>query len=139
MSARNRSVSLAVLVTVASWSAGCSKDKEVAATLAELDTFTSALVTSVKSAPTPQAGVAEARKYMEAHREPLRSKLVELKTLRGFQVTGETKKRLETEMVKNVTAVAGLQVEYATVAFRDPDFRQSLEKLVTDYKDLLIG
>ena len=139
MSARSRLVSLAVMVTVASSSVACSKDKEVAATLAELQTFTSALVSSVKSAPTPQAGVAAGQEYLESHREPLRGKLVGLKEVRGFQVSDETKKRLETELVQHMTEVAGLQIEYATVSMSDPSFRQSLEKLVTDYKDLLVG
>jgi hypothetical protein len=53
---------LVLVVAAAAGLAGCSRDKEVEAVLADLDGLTRGLVGKVKSAPNPQAGVAEAQR-----------------------------------------------------------------------------
>jgi hypothetical protein len=129
-----------VLVTVLALVAGgCSRDKEVEAALGELDAFTQALLAKVKAGATPQAGVDEAQKYLDANGPVLRDKLAALKTIRGFQISDATKKKLEAGFVANATAVAGLQLEYAMQAARDDAFRQRVEKLASDYRSLIVG
>jgi hypothetical protein len=117
---------------------GCSRDKEVEVVLGELDGFTTALVGKVKSAASPQAGVEEAAKYLAANGAAVKAKLAAIKTVRGFQISAETKKKLEASFTSNATAVAGLQLEYAMQSAMDKAFRERLEKLVSDYKDLLL-
>lgn len=137
MSTRGRSVA-AVMVAVALASA-CARDGEVETALGELDAFTQSLVGRVKAGPTPQVGVEEAQKYLEASGPALKDKLAALKTIRGFQISAETKKKLETRFVANATAVAGLQLEYAMQAARDDAFRRRLSKLADDYRSLVVG
>jgi hypothetical protein len=134
-----RFFALALLGALVLGSAACSKDKEVEAALTELDGFTKALMDKVKKAATPQAGVDEAQKYLEANRAGLQAKLAGLKTVRGFQISEQTKKKLEASFMSNATAVAGLQLEYAMQAALDQPFRERLEKLVNDYRALVVG
>ena len=139
MTVIRRFFALAVLGALALGSAACSKDKEVEAAVTELDGFTKTLMDKVKKAATPQAGVDEAQKYLEANRAGLQTKLAGLKTVRGFQISEQTKKKLEASFMSNATAVAGLQLEYAMQAALDQPFRERLEKLVNDYRTLVVG
>jgi hypothetical protein len=138
MSFLRRSLGVALAGLVAAASAGCSKDAEVQKTLTDLDTFTTQLVGKVKSASTPQAGVDEAQKYLDANGGALRAKVAELKNVRGFQINAETKKKLETGFLNSATAVAGLQLEYVQQSVQDQAFKQRLDKLVTDYRNLIL-
>jgi hypothetical protein len=138
MTGLRRCLGLTLVVLAAAGLTACSKDKEVEAVLADLDGFTSGLVGKVKAAATPQAGVAEAQRFLEQDGAALRGKLAAIKEVRGYQITAETKKKLESSFTSNATAVASLQIEYAMQAARDEAFRRGLEKLVTDYRDLLL-
>jgi hypothetical protein len=129
----------AVLGALALGLGACSRDKEVESVVAELDSFTTALVGKVKASSTPQAGVEEAQKYFDANGAALKAKLDGLKTVRGFQISEQTKKKLESSFGSNALAVAGLQLEYAMQAGLDQTFRQRLEKLVNDYRGLVVG
>lgn len=134
MSVMRRCLAVALLAVVATGLAACSRDQEVKAAMAELDGFSDALVNKVKTAPNPSAGVDAAQKYLEANRGPLQQKLASIKDLRGFQVSEETRRKLEACFINNATAVAGLQMDYVAQAAQDSDFNARLEKLVNDYK-----
>jgi hypothetical protein len=41
------------------------------------------------------------------------------------------------EMIDNGTKVANLQVKYVSQSVKDPAFKSKVEKLVSDYTDLL--
>lgn len=139
VNAHRRFFGFAVLGVLALGLGGCSRDKEVESVVAELDSFTTALVGKVKAGSTPQAGVDEAQKYLDANGAAMKAKIEGLKTVRGFQLSEQTKKKLETSFGSNATAVAGLQLEYAMQAGLDQAFRQRLEKLVNDYRGLVVG
>ena len=139
MGGHRRSVAAVLVVVLGLLAGACSRDREVEAALGELDAFTQALLARVKAGPTPQAGVDEAQKYLDASGPALKGKLAALKSIRGFQISAETKKKLEARFVANATAVAGLQLEYALQAARDEGFRQRVEKLANDYRALVVG
>jgi hypothetical protein len=139
VSGHRRSVAAVLVVVLGLVAGGCSRDREVETALVELDSFTQALLAKVKAGATPQAGVDEAQKYLDASGPALKGKLAALKSIRGFQISAETKKKLEARFVANATAVAGLQLEYAMQAARDDGFRQRVEKLANDYRALIVG
>lgn len=139
MNTHRRAVAGVLVAVLALVTGACSKDGEVEAALGELDAFTQSLVGKVKTAATPQAGVDEAQKYLDAAGPALKGKLASLKTIRGFQISAETKKKLEARFMANATAVAGLQIEYAMQAARDDGFQKRLEKLANDYRTLVVG
>jgi hypothetical protein len=139
VSGYRRAVAGVLVAVLALVTGACSRDGEVETALGDLDAFTQSLVGKVKAGATPQAGVDEAQKYLDASGPALKGKLASLKTIRGFQISAETKQKLEAGFMANATAVAALQIEYALQAARDDGFRQRLEKLANDYRNLVVG
>lgn len=129
---------VALAASVALGAAGCKKDRDVDATLAELDAFTKELVRKVESASNPAAGVEEAQKLMDARRAEMRAKLEVLREVRAGEVTNseETKNKMLESVTNNVMSVAGLQIKYMTQSMQDPAFKVKLDKLVADYQSL---
>jgi Tfp pilus assembly protein PilP len=132
---------IAILALVACVSlAGCGKkDDEINAVMKDLNTFTTELVAKVQSAPDPSAGVSEAQKYLDSKRADLKKKMDSIKSVRGFQVSDETKKTMTDDITQNVTNVSSLQITYASLSVRNTQFKANLEKLVSDYQKLITG
>jgi hypothetical protein len=115
--------------------AGCKKDAEINAVLADYDSFTADLVKKVDAQPTV-AGVDEAQKFLDSRKADLKAKWDSIKGARDFQVSGETKKKMNESITKNYTAVSGLQIKYMGKSMNDPAFKSKLDKLIKDYQDL---
>ncbi len=69
----------------------------------------------------------------------MQKKLSVLKGARGFQVSDETKKSMTESITKNMTSLASLQIKYVARSVQDPNHKSKFEKLVKDYRDLLIS
>lgn len=133
---RKSFVSIFILLVIAS-SAACKKDDQVNATLKDLDTFTAELVKRVESASDPVSGVDEAQKYMDSKKSEIKPKIDDMKTLRGFEVSEETQKAMQANIVKNVTSVGGLQLKYVSQTMTNPAFKTKLDKLIKDYTEMI--
>src|SRR5258708_17485253 len=97
--------------------AGCGKkDDEINAAMKDLNTFTTEMVAKVQKATDPATGVIEAQKYFEAQQSELKKKLSVIKDVRGFQVTEDAQKKMQSDITNNVTAVASLQITYARLS-----------------------
>ena len=118
-------------------SAGCSRDKEVLDALADIDSFTGDLVKKVESSADAGAGVDEAQRYLDQRRADMRARFNSLNSVKGFQVSKETKAKVMECATRNVTAVGTLKIKHALRAAQDPSFRARLEKLTGDYRTLL--
>jgi hypothetical protein len=113
---------------------GCGKrDDEVNAVMKDLDTFTTEVVGKISSAKDPASGLIEAQKYFDARKADIKKKF----DIRGFQISEETKKKMEDGITKNVTSIASLQITYMNRTVEDKKFETGLEKLISDYQDLL--
>jgi hypothetical protein len=130
-------LSLAVAAVVSITTLACSRDAEILAFVGELDSFTAQLVKTAKSAPNPSAGIDAAQKYLDDNKTQLKKKLEAIKTVKNFQVSEETKKKIEASFMSNASAVVSLEVEYVALAATDSAFRGKVERLVNDYKDVL--
>jgi hypothetical protein len=117
--------------------AACSKDAEALSFAEELDGVSNEIVRIVKSAPTPSAGVDAAQKYLDERKSGLRQKFDAFKDARGFQISSETKQRLETSLTSGITAVSGLQLEFMLLEVTDAGFKAKIDKLVKDYSTLI--
>lgn len=115
---------------------GCKKDSEVEAVLADIDAFTKELVAKVETAPNPSAGVDAAQKLMDSRSAEIREKLTSIKSVRGFQVSDQTKKKMAESITADVMKVGGLQAKYIRNSMSDPAFKRKLDKLVGDYQAL---
>ncbi|MGH9901607.1 MAG: hypothetical protein ACRD68_07315 [Pyrinomonadaceae bacterium] len=119
-------------------SAACKKDAQVDSILAELDSFTQELLKKIESNPDPSAGVDEARKYFDSERAEIAAKLAVLKEVRGDQVANsdEVKRKMLDSLYTDLMSMEGLRTRYMSNSMRDPAFKEKLEKLVSDYKQL---
>jgi len=115
---------------------GCKKDAEINSVLTDFDSFTQELVKRVDTAQTPARGVEDAQKYLDEKKGELRSKWDSIKTVKNFQVSSETKKRMEEDLKKNLMSVYGLQSRYIDQSIKDAAFKTKLDKLINDYKNL---
>lgn len=116
--------------------AGCKKDSEIESVLTDIDTFTKELVAKVESAPNPSAGVDDAQKFMDSKKAEIREKLNSIKSVRGFQVSEPTKKKMMDTITSDAMKVGGLQAKYIRNSMSDPSFKRKLDKLVSDYQEL---
>jgi hypothetical protein len=133
---RNALVILAAAATTLT-AVACSKDKEVLAMASDFETFSGEIVKKMKAAPNPAAGVAAAQEYLDANKARVREELGTIKSVKNFQISDETRKKIESAFTKGATAVAGLQLEYVAQMATDAKFRAAMEKLVQDYRDVV--
>jgi hypothetical protein len=132
-----RKTLMIVAAAIALADGACSKDREVLASLGEFDAFSLAIVKSVKTARNPSAGVDTAQKYLDQNRAAVRQKLQAIKNVRNFQISDETRKKLEASLTNGARAVAGLPIEYLSQVALDAAFRSKMEKLLNDYKSVM--
>lgn len=116
--------------------AGCKKDAEINSVLLDFDSFTRELLKKVETAESPASGVADAQQYLDEKKAELRSKWESIKTVKNFQVSEETKKRMENDLKKNLMSVYGLQSRYIDESIKSTAFKTKLDKLISDYKNL---
>jgi hypothetical protein len=108
----------------------------VEAVALEVKGFTDELERAFERAESPQAGVAEAQRLLDARRPALAARIAALKG--GPQLRGDAaakRKWLEAE-VDNTDRVSRLQVKYLDASMRDPDFKARLDRLVGDYTSM---
>jgi hypothetical protein len=127
---------------------GCGKNKHtdappadrvllgtgVEAVVHDVKDFTDELERAFETAESPQAGVAEAQRLLDARRPALAARIAAVKA--GPQLQGDAAAKrewLEAE-VDNTDRVSRLQVKYLDASMRDPAFKARLDKLVGDYK-----
>jgi hypothetical protein len=130
-------MTIALAATVAVAAAGCSKDAEVLGFVNEFDAFSAEIVKKMKAAPNPATGVDAAQAYLDQNKASIRQKLGAIKQVRAFQISDETKKKMEASLINSAAAVAGLEMEYVTQMAANEAFRSKLEKLVADYRGVV--
>ena len=111
---------------------GCKKDDQIKSVIKDLDAFTTELVQKVET-----GGVDEGQKFMDSKKAEIKAKMDSIKDIRDFQVSDETKKFMTDSLTKDVTAVMTLQIKYVSKSVADPTFKSKLEKLISDYRELL--
>ena len=124
-----------LLVLAVTALAGCKKDDEINAVLADFDSFTKQLVAKVDAEPTAD-GVDDAQNFLDSKKADLTAKWDSIKGARGFQVSDDTKKKMEESLKNNFMSVAGLQMKYMSKSMSDAAFKSKLDKLVKDYQAL---
>ena len=133
---RSFKIMLPLMLAATLMLAGCNKDSQINGVLADFNSFTNELVKKVDSAESPSNGVEDAQKYLDEKKSELRSKWDSIKSVKNFQVSDETKKRMEEDLKKNLLSIYGLQNKYLDQSIKDAAFKAKLDKLVSDYKDL---
>jgi hypothetical protein len=116
---------------------GCRKDAEVNATVSAVDALTTELVRRIEAATDPSDGVDDAQEYLDSRKSEIAGKMGVLKSVRGDQVSDETKRNLMSRLAEDASKVGNLQVKYISHSISNPAFKAKLDKLVSDYQTLL--
>jgi hypothetical protein len=115
----------------------CSRDEEVNKVVADFDGFSKELVSKVKTAPTLADGLAEAQKLLDANKETMVQKLSAIKDVKGFQISADTKKRMEETLKSDAEAVGGLGMAYVTQLALNAGLTSNFQKLANDYSGIV--
>jgi hypothetical protein len=132
-----QAIALRALLLISITVAGCRKDAEVNATVSAVDALTTELVRRIEAAPNPSAGVDDAQEYLDTSKADIAGKMGVLKSLRGDQVSDETKRKLTSRLAEDAAKVGDLQIKYVSQSISNPAFKAKLDKLVGDYQTLL--
>lgn len=130
-------IALPALLLISMTVACCRKDAEVNATVSAVDALTTELVRRIEAAPNPSAGVDDAQQYLDTRKTEIAGKMGALKSLRGDQVSDETRKKLTSTLAQDASKVGDLQIKYVSHSISSPAFKAKLDKLVGDYQTLL--
>jgi hypothetical protein len=115
----------------------CSRDEEVNKVVADFDGFSKELVNKVKTAPNLADGLAEAQKLLDANKETMVQRLSSIKDVKGFQVSADTKKKMEETLKSDAEAVGGLGMAYVTQLALNAGLTSKFQKLANDYSGIV--
>lgn len=130
MNKTNLLIAIGCLILVV---AGCSKDAEINAFISEFDSATQDIVSKIDANPSA-AGVDDAQKSFDAKKAALKTKWDAIKGAVGFQVSADTKKKLEESVSKNMKALMDVSTKNAMKLALDKDASVKFRTLLTDYQ-----
>ena len=111
-------------------------DAEPGETIAALGAFTKELTAKVESAGDTKAGLADAQKLLDARKAELAARVSAARASQQAKADASTHGSLLEAEVDNTELVHRLQVKYSDASSRDPDFKERLDKLVSDYDSI---
>lgn len=111
--------------------AGCSKDAEIGAFITEWDTTTNDMVQKINTGDVDGAKTA-----FDAKKESLKSKWNGIKDAKGFQVSEDSKKKMEESMKKNMSALMGAMTSNMMKLAADKPKMDKLQALIKEYGEI---
>ena len=112
---------------------GCSKDAEINAFITEFDAATKEIVSKIDANPSA-AGVDDAQKAFDGKKASLKAKWDAIKGAVGFQVSADTKKKLEDSVANNMKSLIDVSTKNAMKLATDKDASAKFKALLTDYQ-----
>ncbi len=113
--------------------AGCSKDAEINAFITEFDAATKEIVAKIDADPSA-SGIDAAQKAFDGKKASLKAKWDGIKDAVGFQVSADTKKKLEESVSNNMKALMDVSMKNAMKMATDKDAAAKFKTLLTDYQ-----
>ena len=113
----------------------CSKDAEINAFITEFDSTTKELISKIDANPTA-AGIDDARKAFDGKKAGLKVKWDAIKDAVGFQVSADTKKKLEDTVKKNMDDLQKVASKHEETIASDSQAIQKFTKLITDFTSM---
>ena len=127
-----KKVSLVLFFALCLVFAGCSKDAEAEAFIAENDAVMKDMTAKIDANPSA-AGVDDAQKSFDAKKDSLKSKWDAIKDARGAQVSSETQKKLNDSMTGNMKELTDVSMKNAMKLAMDKEAATKFQKLMNDY------
>ena len=112
---------------------GCSKDAEINAFITEFDAATKEIVAKIDANPTA-AGMDEAQKAFDGKKASLKAKFDGIKGAMGFQVSADTKKKLEESMANSGKALLDVSMKNAMKLATDKEATAKFKTLLNDFQ-----
>lgn len=115
--------------------AGCSKDAEINAFITEFDSTTKDLISKIDADPS-SAGIDAAQKSFDGKKAGLKTKWDAIKDAVSFQVSADTKKKLEDTVKNNMKNLMDVSMKHATTIASDDEAEKKFTKLLNDYQSM---
>lgn len=112
---------------------GCSKDAEIGTFLTEWDSVTNEMVKKID-----EGDVEGAKAAFDAKKESLKKTFKEVKEVRGFQVSEDTKKKIADSSKKNYDALTGSFTKNAMKFVADKSKGDKVQALIKEYADIFL-
>jgi hypothetical protein len=112
---------------------GCSKDAEINAFITEFDAATNEMIGKIDANPSA-AGIDEAQKAFDGKKASLKAKWDGIKDAVGFQVSADTKKKLEESVANNMKALMAVSTKNMMKLALDKDASAKFQALLKDYQ-----
>ncbi len=124
---------LVIVVAILLLVTACSKDAEINAFITEFNDVTQEIVSKIDANPSA-AGVADAQKAFDGKKASLKGKWDGIKDAVGFQVSADTKKKLEDSVANNMKAIMGVSTKHMMKLAADKDASAKFQALLKDYQ-----
>ena len=112
---------------------GCSKDAEINAFITEFESVTKE-ITSKIDADASAEGIAAAQKAFDGKKVGLKAKWDAIKDAVGFQVSADTKKKLEDSVTNNMKSLMDVSMKNASKMAESDGAITKFEALMKDYQ-----
>jgi hypothetical protein len=123
-----KKTTLLIVALLALGLAGCSKDAEINAFMKDVETVTNEMSQKIEA-----GDIDGAQKTFDAKKADLKAKWEGVKTARGFQVSAETQKNMESGMMKNMNALTAASTKNAMALAMDKGKMDKLQALIKEY------
>lgn len=110
---------------------GCSKDADVTAFVTEWDSVTAEMVQKIDASDIDGAKTA-----FDGKKESLKTKWGAIKDAKGFQITEDSKKKVEESMKKNMGALTGSMMKNSMKLATDKAKFEKLQALIKEYGEI---
>lgn len=124
---------LLIVFVLLAFVAACSKDAEINAFITEFDAATNEMIAKIDADPS-SAGIAEAQKAFDGKKASLKAKWDGIKDAVGFQVSADTKKKLEESVANNMKALMAVSTKNMMKLALDKDAAAKFQALLKDYQ-----
>lgn len=128
-----KKVTLLIVFSLCLALTGCSKDGDIDAFITEFESITKDMITKIDADPTA-AGLDEAQKSFDNKKASLKAKWDSIKGAVGFQVSADTKKKLEDSVKKNMKDLMDVSMKHAATIASDGEAAAKFTKLLKDYQ-----
>lgn len=106
----------------------CSKDSEVSSFLQEFETVTNEMIQKIEA-----GDIDGAKKAFKAKEDSLKTSWDSNKSARGFQVSAETKTKMEESVKKNISALTSATMKSAMKLGGDKAKAEAMQNLLKEF------
>ena len=114
---------------------GCKKDDMVNSTMDEVSKLATEIADTVNNADDKKKGVADAQKLLDGKKDDIKSKMVEIGQLRGFQVSEEAMTKMGSTLGDAIMKVEGLKIDLMSEMMKDDELKKGIDKLTSDFTE----